>query len=254
MWQVALFIISMEGFPTVSHHEDAQRQDHQQMEKVEEKPQPTILLLIRHATNDWVGTERLAGWTPGIHLNEEGRRQAQALAERLAKQKIAAIYSSPLERTVETAEILAKPHGLPIRIRDGLGEVHFGDWTGQFVKELAEKQADLWRMVQMIPSQARFPNGESLYEMQVRAVRELDAIVRAHPGQIVAVVSHADVIKACLAHYLGIHLDLFQRLVISPASLTVVQVFPMGVLVSCVNDTSHVPEEQKVEEAQKSAS
>lgn len=233
----------------MSHHEDVQGQNHQQTGEARPKPQPTTLLLIRHATNDWVGSDRLAGWTPGVHLNEQGRRQAQALAERLAKQKIAAIYSSPLERTIETAEILAKPHSLPIRIRDGLGEVKYGDWTGQSVKELAEKQADLWRIVQMIPSQARFPNGESLYEVQVRAVRELDAIVRAHPGQTVAVVSHADVIKACLAHYLGIHLDLFQRLVISPASLTVVQVFPMGVSVSCVNDTSHVPEEERAVEA-----
>jgi probable phosphoglycerate mutase len=97
----------------------------------------------------------------------------------------------------------------------------------------------------MFPSQARFPNGESIYEMQSRAVRELDAIIRAHPGQIVAIVSHADVIKACVAHYLGVHLDLFQRIVISPASLTVVEVFPLGLQVVCVNDTSHVPEEPK---------
>ncbi len=224
----------------------------QKKEAKKEGPKPTTLLLIRHALNDWVG-KRLAGWTPGVHLNDQGRRQAQALAERLAKEKIAAIYSSPLERTIETAEIIAKPHGLPIRIRDGLGEVKYGDWTGRSIKEIAEQEPDLWRVVQTFPTGARFPNGESIHEMQARALRELDAIVRAHPGETVAIVSHADVIKVCVAHYLGVHLDLFQRLVISPASLTVIQMFPFGPRVVCVNDTSHVPEEPKEEPSKEPA-
>ncbi|NOZ29867.1 MAG: MSMEG_4193 family putative phosphomutase [Chloroflexi bacterium] len=214
---------------------------------------PTTLLLIRHALNDWVG-KKLAGWTPGVHLNEQGRRQAHALADRLAREKIAAIYSSPLERTVETAEIVAQPHRLPIRIRDGLGEVKYGDWTGYSTQEMAKKYPDLWRVIQTFPTGARFPNGESIHEMQSRALHELDAIVRAHPGETVAIVSHADVIKACVAHYLGVHLDLFQRIVISPASLTTVQMFPWGPRVVCVNDTSHVPEEPQPQGQDPSAS
>ncbi len=223
-----------------------QEPHHDQRKADQEAPRPTTLLLIRHALNDWVG-KRLAGWTPGVHLNDQGRRQAQALAERLAKEKLAAIYSSPLERTIETAEIIAKPHGLPIRIRDGLGEVKYGDWTGRAIKEIAEQEPELWRIVQTFPTGARFPNGEGIYEMQARALQTLDAIVRAHPEETVAIVSHADVIKVCVAHYLGVHLDLFQRLVISPASLTVVQIFPLGPRVVCVNDTAHVPEEPKAE-------
>lgn len=203
---------------------------------------PTTLLLIRHAVNDWVG-KKLAGWTPGVHINGYGQQQAEALSQRLASQKIDAIYSSPLERTVETAEIIARPHGLPVRIVDGIGEVRYGDWTGQSFEEIGKRYADLWRTVQIFPSHARFPNGESIYEMQTRAVQALEAIVQAHPEETVAVVSHADVIKACIAHYLGLHLDLFQRLVISPASLSIVQVYPFGPRVQCVNDTSHVPPE-----------
>jgi len=203
---------------------------------------PTRLLLIRHALNDWVG-KKLAGWTPGVHLNEQGLRQAQALADRLAHEHIDAIYSSPLERTVETAEIIAKPHGLPIHIRDDLGEIRYGDWTGRSFEEIEKEQAELWQIVRVFPSGTRFPNGESIHEMQSRALHALDVIIRAHPGETVAVVSHADVIKACVAHYLGVHLDLFQRIVISPASLTIVEMYPWGPRVLCVNDTSHVPEE-----------
>jgi len=209
-------------------------------------PQPpptTTLLLIRHGANDWVGSHRLAGWTPGVHLNAHGQRQAQAIADRLANEKIAAIYSSPLERTLETAEPLARALNLPIRIREGIGEVRYGDWTGRSVKELAEQEAATWHVIQTAPSRARFPNGEGLYEMQARAVQELDAIARAHPGETVAVISHADIIRACVAHYLGMHLDLFQRLVIEPGSLTVLRLSPLGVAVVRVNDVCHLPPE-----------
>ncbi len=224
-------------------HSDDQKQP-LPPEPGEQKPsQPATIYLIRHGTNDWVGSHRLAGWTPGVHLNEQGKRQALALAGRLAKEKLAAIYSSPLERTLETAEPLARAHDLAIRIRDGLGEVKYGDWTGRSIKDLAENEADLWRVIQVSPSLARFPNGEGLYEMQARAVQEIDAIARTHAGEVVAIISHADVIKACLAHYLGVHLDLFQRIIVNPASLSVVHLSPLGVMIASVNDTSHVPEE-----------
>lgn len=211
--------------------------DSEGVSKEEEvQPKPTTLLLVRHALNDWVG-DKLAGWTPGVHLNDKGRGQAEALAQRLADWPIAAFYSSPLERSVETAQIIAAPHNLDVQIREGVGEVRYGEWTGQSIKELAEE--DAWRVVQYVPSRARFPNGEAIREMQARAVSELDAIVAAHPEETVLVVSHADVLKAVLAHYVGLHLDLFQRLVVNPASLSVVLFGPMGPRLACLNDTAH---------------
>jgi probable phosphoglycerate mutase len=212
--------------------------DHTEEEK---PPKPTTLILVRHALNDWVG-EKLAGWTPGVHLNDKGRAQAQALAQRLADQSLAAVYSSPLERAVETAQIIAAPHHLEVHIRDGIGEVHYGEWTGQSLQELAKQ--DVWRVVQFYPSGARFPGGETIREMQARAVAELDAIVAAHPAQTVVAVSHADVLKAALAHYTGMHLDLFQRLVVSPASLSVLSFTPMGPRLVCLNDAAHIPQEK----------
>jgi probable phosphoglycerate mutase len=207
----------------------------------EKQPKPTTLLIVRHALNDWVG-DKLAGWTPDVRLNDKGRAQAEALAGRLAGKPITAIYSSPLERAVETAQIIASPHNLEVQIREGVGEVRYGEWTGQSLKELAKE--DAWRVVQFYPSGARFPGGEAIREMQARAVAELDAIVAAHPSEIVLVVSHADVIKAALAHYAGLHLDLFQRLVVSPASLSVVAFTPMGPRLISLNDAAHVPEEE----------
>ena len=200
----------------------------------------TQLLLIRHAVNDWVGTNRLAGWTPGVHLNEEGRQQAEALARRLAGVELEAIYSSPLERTMETAEAIARPHGLPIHIRQGIGEARYGDWTGQKLHDLAS--TELWRVVQFHPSGARFPGGEAMREMQARAVAEIDSIRAEHPQGTVVAVSHSDVIKAIIAHYAGMHLDLFQRLAVSPASLNILVFSQMGPRLVRLNDTSHIGE------------
>ncbi len=199
----------------------------------------TQLLLIRHAVNDWVGKGRLAGWTPGVHLNDEGRQQAEALATRLADVELKAVYSSPLERTMETAEIIARPHNLPVRIREGVGEARYGEWTGQKLEDLAK--TDLWPVIQFHPSGARFPQGEALREMQSRAVAEIDAIRDDHEEEVVAVVSHSDVIKAIIAHYAGMHLDLFQRLVVNPASLNILMFSKMGPRLVRLNDTSHIP-------------
>lgn len=190
------------------------------------------LLLIRHGLNDWVG-QRLAGWTPGVHLNDEGRAQAAALAERLAVVPLAAIYSSPLERTLETAQPLAKARGLTVQVRDGLGEARCGDWTGRTLKEL--KNEELWPVIQLYPSGARFPGGESLREVQARMVAELDAIRDSHPDQTVAVVSHSDPIRLAVAHYAGLALDLFQRLTISPASVTAFAFTHFGPRLLCMN-------------------
>jgi probable phosphomutase (TIGR03848 family) len=196
------------------------------------------LLLIRHATNDWVG-ERLAGWTPDVHLNEKGRTQAESLAQRLADVPLAALYSSPLERTMETAQPLANAHGLTVQVREALGETRFGDWTGKSLKEL--KDDKLWPVVQVYPGGARFPGGESMREVQTRMVVELDAIRDAHPGQTVAVVSHSDPIKMAVAHYAGLPLDLFQRLAVSPASVTALTFSRFGPRLICLNHTDPLP-------------
>jgi probable phosphomutase (TIGR03848 family) len=196
------------------------------------------LLLIRHAVNDWV-SDRLAGWTPGVHLNDEGHAQATALAQRLAEVPLAAIYSSPLERTLETAEPLAKAHDLVVQVREGLGETRYGDWTGRPLKELKEEK--LWPVVQIYPSGARFPAGESMREVQARIVAELDAIRDAHLGQTVAIVSHSDPIKMAVAHYTGLALDLFQRLTISPASVTALAFSYYGPRLLCMNHIDPLP-------------
>lgn len=196
------------------------------------------LLLIRHGANDWVG-ERLAGWTPDVHLNEEGRAQAAALAKRLADVPLNAVYSSPLERTLETAQPIAQTHNLTVQIRESLGESQYGAWTGKSLKEL--KDDKLWPVVQIYPGGARFPGGESLREVQTRMVIELDAIRDAHPEQTVAVVSHSDPIALAVAHYAGLPLDLFQRLHISPASVTAFSFTEYGPRLIFLNYTDTLP-------------
>jgi probable phosphomutase (TIGR03848 family) len=212
------------------------------VEKPEEhapKKKPTRILLIRHAMNEWVKSGRLAGRTPGIHLSEEGKEQAQALGRRLASRPIHAIYASPLERAQETAMAVARHHQLPVESSEGITEVDFGDWTGRELKELAKEPE--WPLIQGRPSAMRFPNGESPREMLTRSVDEIERLAGAHPEQTVILVSHSDVIKGILAHYLGMHLDQFQRLVVSPSSISSLAFTPMGAMVTCVNDTAHLP-------------
>ncbi len=206
----------------------------------------TRVLLVRHGDNDALQSGIVAGWTPGIHLNREGRAQAEALARRLAPVKIEAVYTSPLERTVETARIIAAAHGLPVVVRERLGEARVGRWTGQPLEKLRTRK--LWRQVQSTPSTVRFPGGESMRDVQARAVAELEELEAKHRQQTIAVISHADVIKAAVAYYIGLHLDLFQRLVIAPASLTVLMLDGPTPRLECLNDNSHlatVVEEEK---------
>lgn len=195
----------------------------------------TILLLIRHGTNDWVHG-RLAGWTPGVHLNDEGRKQAQSLSERLGDLPLAALYSSPLERTIETAQAIAAPRNLPIRVIENLGEVRYGAWQGAELKELYKHE--LWPGVQFYPSGTRFPGGgETLGEVQMRAIAALEGLRAQHPKQMIAVVSHADWIRLVVAYYIGMHVDLFQRLVINPCALTAFAFERMGPRLLAYNDT-----------------
>jgi probable phosphomutase (TIGR03848 family) len=194
----------------------------------------TLLLLIRHGHTDAAG-KRLTGWARGVHLNATGRREADRLAERLEGVPIDAIYSSPLERCRETAAPLAHARGLPVRIRRGLIEVDYGDWTGRSISQL--RRTKLWRRVLQSPSTVRFPGGESLLEVQTRAVAELEAIAAEHADATVAVVSHADVVRLLVAHYAGMHADHLHRLVADTASVSVLALGNGGPRLWKVNDT-----------------
>jgi probable phosphoglycerate mutase len=176
-------------------------------------------LLIRHGENDFVG-KRLAGHLPGVHLNEKGRQQAALIAQTLSKAPIKAIYSSPLERAVETATPLAQALNLPVGIRPGLIEIDFGRWQGKTGKQM--RRLKLWKVVQENPSQMRFPGGESFAEAQQRLYQEIEAIKSTHEeNDLVACFSHNDAISLVVAYYLGLPLDNFQRLSIGTASMTV---------------------------------
>jgi probable phosphoglycerate mutase len=177
------------------------------------------ILLIRHGENDYVSKKRLAGRLPQVHLNEKGRGQAEALARRLAKAPIKAIYSSPLERTMETAEPIAAALDLPVLPCEGMIEIDFGTWQGKTLKQLRRRK--LWKVVQSQPSRAQFPEGESFAEAQTRICRQIEDLLAEHkPKDLFVCVSHSDAIKLAVAHYIGLPIDLFQRLTISPASIT----------------------------------
>ena len=170
-----------------------------------------LLLLIRHGENDFTKKHKLAGYAPGVHLNERGRGQAQALAEALNEVIVKAIYSSPLERAVETAAPIAVARGLETQLEAGLMETNVGKWQGRSLAALRLQKA--WKVVQHAPSRAQFPDGETFYECQARIATALDSISRKYkPQDIVACVFHADPIKLAVAHFIGLPLDHFQRL------------------------------------------
>jgi probable phosphomutase (TIGR03848 family) len=198
-------------------------------------PRPTLVLLVRHGQTPTTGST-LPGRAPGLHLSEAGQGQAQAAADRIAALKdIAAIYASPLERTRETAKPIAAARGLKVQIDRGLLECDFGGWTGSKLKDLMKLPE--WQTVQRYPSGFRFPDGESFAEMQTRMVGALDKLVARHPGETIVAVSHADPIKAALAQALGTHLDLFQRIIVSPCSISAVLYGPTGPAVLAANST-----------------
>jgi probable phosphomutase (TIGR03848 family) len=182
-----------------------------------------LVLLIRHGENEFTRTGKLAGWTAGVSLNEAGRKQAEGLVERLKGVPIKFIYSSPLERAQETAAPLAAALKLPVTIAPGLGEVKYGQWTGKSLKVLGRTK--LWKVVQQLPSAMQFPEGESMRGAQLRMVDAIDEIVRRHPSPkaVLALFTHSDPIKLAVAHYLGMPLDLFQRIMIATASVTVLR-------------------------------
>lgn len=197
----------------------------------------TLFYLIRHGHNEYVEKGKLAGRLPGVHLSEHGRAQAAKLAELLAEVKFQAVYSSPLERAMETAQPIAKAAGLEVMPNDGLMETDCGTWQGKSLKTLRRRK--LWPTIQHFPSLARFPEGESFSEAQARIAAEIDRLQRKHKQKnaTIACVFHSDPIKLAIAHYLGLPLDLFQRLVIEPASMSLLAVSPTHARLLRLNDT-----------------
>jgi probable phosphoglycerate mutase len=196
-------------------------------------PAPTVVVFVRHGQTPSTG-KVLPGRAAGLALADKGKAQAQAVAEHLRDSKnIAAIYASPLQRTRETAAPIGKALGMKVQADKGLLECDFGDWTGASLAKL--RKLPEWKAVQRNPSGFRFPGGESFAEMSTRMSSTVDRFRAAHPGKMVIAVSHADPIKAAAATALGVPLDLFQRIDISPCSMTVIAYSSEGPFVHCVN-------------------
>ena len=193
----------------------------------------TRLLLLRHAAGDHIG-RTLAGRGPGVHLNALGREQAERLGEYVATLGVCAVYASPRERARETAEPLARRLGVDVAEAPGLDEVDYGEWTGL---EHGRLTGDAWRWYNSYRSGTRVPGGELMVEVQARAVGELLRLAERHPDRAVAVVSHADPIRAALVHFLGMPIDHMLRLDVAPASVSEVVLEPWGVRVVRINDT-----------------
>jgi probable phosphomutase (TIGR03848 family) len=195
----------------------------------------TTFVLIRHGATD-IMKSRIAGRMPGIHLNEAGQTQAARLPDRLRQFGIESVYSGPLERVRETAEPLCRELGLQLQVAQEFDEIDFGDWTNRTFEDLTSDP--LWQRFNTVRSSTAPPNGELMLEAQTRALRKMAELCERH--RIVAIVSHGDVLRAILIHFLGIHLDLFFRIEISPASISVVEWGGADPRVICVNDGGKV--------------
>lgn len=210
------------------------------MAETPEQPKATQVILVRHGKTTTTGSI-LPGRTPGLFLSEEGIEQAKAVATDLHRKLIEgkdtppdiALYASPLERTQQTAEPIAEALKVETQILDDILEADFGEWTGQELAEL--RKLPEWKQVQETPSTFRFPGGESFTEMQERVVNGLLKVKDAHPGATVVCVAHADVIKCAMAHFLGMGLDDFQRLFISPCSVSEILFTEHGHMITTMN-------------------
>lgn len=199
----------------------------------------STVVLLRHGRSTANVAGVLAGRTPGVCLDDVGRAQADAVAARLSGIVLDALVSSPMDRCRQTVAPLAAATGLPVRIEPGLAEVDYGEWTGKALKDLAGE--DLWRTVQAHPSAAVFPGGEGLAAVGVRAVAAVRSLIAGlGPDAVILVCSHGDVIKSILADALGLHLDGFQRIMVAPASLSVVRYTPLRPFVERINDSGEL--------------
>lgn len=182
-------------------------------------PNQTVVCLVRHGTTATTG-KVLPGRARGLHLSDQGRAEAAKAGEALSSMTVSALYSSPLERTRETALAISDRVGKPVLAERGLIECDFGTWTGENLAQL--RKLPEWQTVQRWPSGFRFPGGESFVELQSRLTDTIGRICDDHPGEVVVAVSHADCIKVVLASVLGVPLDLFQRIVVAPCSISTV--------------------------------
>jgi probable phosphoglycerate mutase len=202
------------------------------------EPAPTLVLLVRHGQTPTTGAV-LPGRAKGLHLGDAGREQAARAGSRIAAlegtRQITAVYASPMERAQQTAAPIARACGLRVRTHKGLNEADFGSWTGRKLADL--RKTTEWKTVQRNPSAFRFPRGESFPEMQARMVAAIGDLVDRHRGEAIVAVSHADTIKAAVASAMGTHLDLFQRIVISPCSISAITYTVEGPVVLAVNST-----------------
>jgi broad specificity phosphatase PhoE len=180
------------------------------------------LLLIRHGENDYLARNQLPGRLSGIHLNQKGREQAEQLSRNLCRLPINAIYSSPLERAIETAQPLAESLGLEIQVRPNLADTDVGEWTGRSWKKLGRSK--LWKVIQKTPSRFQFPEGESFRQVLERVTNDLQQITCAPADGLLAIFFHADPIKLAITHYLGLPLDNFQRLSSHTGSVTILKI------------------------------
>jgi probable phosphomutase (TIGR03848 family) len=186
-----------------------------------------VFLLIRHGENEYVKKGLMAGRLPGVHLNKRGQEQAHAVADKLAGAPVKAIYSSPLERAIETAEPISKALSLTLITRPGLTEIDVGEWQDQSLKRLSRQK--IWKIVSNAPSRMQFPGGETFADAQNRICQELELLSRQHEAKdLVICVSHADPIRLAVAYFLGLPLDLFQRLSVAPASITALEIREAG--------------------------
>jgi probable phosphomutase (TIGR03848 family) len=176
-----------------------------------------ILFLVRHALTPITGT-KLTGRLPGYGLSDKGRQQAEATGSRLARAPLKAIYSSPLERCIETAEEIARHHRVKIQTMEELSEVDYGDWQGKTMKSLYGSKG--WQKLRARPADFRFPNGETIREAQTRGIVAIEKLRAKHKDAAVVVCSHADMIRLAVAGYLGLGIDLYDRITIAPASIT----------------------------------
>lgn len=198
-----------------------------------------LLLLVRHGATSVTG-RKLTGWLPGFSLSEEGKRQSEETANRLKELPVKAIYSSPLERCLETAQIIAITHKRQVKIIENIGEIRYGDWQGRSLKSLYRTKA--WKELRARPGDFRFPNGETIREAQARGMAEIEKLRRQHKDHTIVVCSHADMIRVLVAGYLGLALDLYNRMSIAPASVTAIAMDDIGVRLLRLGDTGSLSE------------
>lgn len=203
--------------------------------------QVTTIVLVRHGRTSANVSGVLAGRTPGVHLDPSGTEQATVVGQRLRKVPVDFLVSSPMQRTIETARLIAaeREQRIAVTRETGINEFDYGDWSGRKISELAKKP--LWSRIQSTPSAVTFPNGESMAAASARAIKAVRKWTAEKEHGVVVMVSHGDIIKAILADALGMHLDLFQRIVVDPGSLSVIEYTQMRPLVLKINDTSSDP-------------